>query len=170
MPLSSALILHLVARTPVTAPASVPAANAAAVANTALYPWTIKAAATEAPSVTEPSAVMSGMLKMRKLTYTPSASSARINPSVKAPISSVMSGSSSSNRFQRTHPAGAAGQVGLSHALKWTRISHQVQNCIRRGDGKDAGDRGPERQFAARHGSIGKCGRVNVCSSLESRL
>src|SRR6266699_1920456 len=162
MPLSSGLILHLVASTPVMAPATEPANAAAAVAIRALCPWTIKAAATEAPSVTDPSAVISGILKMRKLTYTPSASSARINPSVKAPINSVMSGSSSCDRVQRTHPAGAASQVGFSHALKAARIRHQVQDGIGRGYGKGIGNRAREGQFPARHRPIGKCCGVNM--------
>ena len=50
----------------------------------------MSAAATAAPSVNEPSAVMSGKAKIRKLMNTPSASSARISPMVQEPMSSVM--------------------------------------------------------------------------------
>ncbi len=53
-------------------------------------PATINAAATAPPSVIEPSAVMSGKSKILKLMNTPSASSDRMRPMVKAPISSSM--------------------------------------------------------------------------------
>ena len=67
MPLSSPLILNLVCNTPVIAPAAMPAANPANVASHGDHRCMSKTAVTDAPSVIEPSAVMSGKLKMRKL-------------------------------------------------------------------------------------------------------
>ena len=52
-----------------------PAAPATVASAASCTPRPCSAAATDAPSVTEPSAVISGMLKIRKLTYTPNASS-----------------------------------------------------------------------------------------------
>jgi len=94
MPDSRPLILNLAASIPVTEPAINPAANPALVARTGLVPLTISAAATAAPSVLEPSAVISGKSKMRKLMNTPNARSERIKPMVKAPMSKLMQSSS----------------------------------------------------------------------------
>src|SRR5437764_482580 len=162
MPLSSALIRHLVARIPVMAPAMAPATAAAAVAMKALCPATIRAAATEAPRVTEPSAVMSGILKIRKLTYTPSASRARMNPSVTAPIRRVMVASSSCYRFQGSDPATAACQVGFAYPFEGTGIRHQVQKGAGTGRGQKVGHRSGEWQLSAGHRTVRKYRRVNV--------
>ena len=90
MPASSPLIRNRVCSTPVVAPASAPAANDAAVAAAGDRPATISTAVTAPPSVSDPSVVMSGKLKIRKLTKTPKASSDRISPMVNAPINSSM--------------------------------------------------------------------------------
>ena len=61
MPESRLWILNFVCSTPVTVPAIIPPKNPDAVANTGLMPATIIVAAIAAPSVMEPSAVMSAM-------------------------------------------------------------------------------------------------------------
>src|SRR5258708_40124466 len=109
----------------------------------------MSAAATEAPRVTDPSAVMSGMLKIRKLTYTPSATNARISPSVKAPISRVMLSSSLSYRPQWAGPTCAAQQLRFSHAFNGARIRYKMQHGAGCGVCKDAGDSFCEGQLAA---------------------
>jgi hypothetical protein len=83
-------MLKRVWRPPVKPPAKAPASVAAAVAVQGEYPRAIMAAATAAPNVNEPSAVISGNEKIRKLMNTPSARIARIRPIVQAPMSSVM--------------------------------------------------------------------------------
>ena len=60
MPESNALILKRVCSTPVIKPATAPATAAAKVAYKGLWPVTSSAAATAAPKVMEPSAVISG--------------------------------------------------------------------------------------------------------------
>src|SRR5260221_194498 len=74
---------------PVNDPAINPATNPAALASKGLMPDTSITAATDAPNVIDPSAVMSGKWKMRKLINTPSASRDKINPMVIAPIRRV---------------------------------------------------------------------------------
>src|SRR5208283_182067 len=64
IPESKEFILKRVCRVPVQVPASMPAPNAASEASGGLTPWTSSVAATEAPRVMEPSAVMSGKAKM----------------------------------------------------------------------------------------------------------
>ena len=90
MPDSSRLMPNRVWISPVVAPAAAPASAATAVATIGCVPCTSSTAVTAAPSVIEPSAVMSEYSKMRKLMKTPSASSDRINPTVSAPMRSVM--------------------------------------------------------------------------------
>src|SRR5208283_5851637 len=87
IPESKEFILKRVCRVPVQVPASMPAPNAASEASGGLTPWTSSVAATEAPRVMEPSAVMSGNAKMRKLMNTPSARSERMQPMVKVVVS-----------------------------------------------------------------------------------
>ena len=67
MPLSKLLILNLVCSRPVAMPARTPAPKPASVARAGETWCTSSVAVTAAPSVMEPSAVMSGKLKMRKL-------------------------------------------------------------------------------------------------------
>jgi hypothetical protein len=75
---------------PVAAPAIMPDRNPAIVALRGLKPATSRAAATEAPSVIEPSAVISGKANTRKLRKTPRASRDRMKPIVIEPISRLM--------------------------------------------------------------------------------
>ena len=99
----------------------------------------MSAAATDAPSVTDPSAVISGILKIRKLTYMPNASSARINPSVRAPMSSVMR-----CRHPREmscsapSPAGASHEIGFADTVEGARVGHQMHH--RAGEATPQGD------------------------------
>jgi hypothetical protein len=53
-------------------------------------PLTRRMAARAAPKVIDPSGVMSGKAKIRKLINTPIASNDRIKPIVKAPINNVI--------------------------------------------------------------------------------
>jgi len=84
------LILKRVCRVPVAIPAIAPATNAAAEAIIGCTCATISTATTAPPSVIDPSAVMSGKEKIRKLMKTPSASSDRMSPMVSAPINRSM--------------------------------------------------------------------------------
>jgi hypothetical protein len=77
--------------TPVNVPATNPAAIAAIVAIKGSVPDTISAAATEAPSVTDPSAVISAKLNILKLINIPSDKRASIRPIVIAPNSKDIS-------------------------------------------------------------------------------
>jgi len=61
-------------------------------------------AATAAPKVVDPSAVMSGNSKIRKLMNTPNASRERMKPMVKAPISRLILGSFRGNLGYGSHP------------------------------------------------------------------
>jgi hypothetical protein len=71
-------------------PARRPPQNPAIVATIGLTPITNSVAAMAAPSGKDPSAVMSGKLKMRKLINTPNARKERISPIVRDPMSKVM--------------------------------------------------------------------------------
>ena len=98
---------------PVQAPAIIPAAKPATDASTGLVPCTISVAATDAPRVIDPSAVISGNAKIRKLMKTPRASSERMKPMVKVPMRRLISFERSSNLRRRTDPAGAADELAL---------------------------------------------------------
>jgi hypothetical protein len=67
-----------------------PHTNPAIEAASGLKPLTSSVAATEAPSVIEPSAVISGNAKIRKLMKTPRASRDRMKPIVIEPISRLI--------------------------------------------------------------------------------
>ena len=67
MPLSSPLMRNFALSKPVTVPASTPAKNPAKVARAGGQLRMSSEAVTAAPSVMDPSAVISGKLKMRKL-------------------------------------------------------------------------------------------------------
>ena len=93
------------------------------------YPRTIKAAATAAPSVNDPSAVMSGNAKIRKLMNTPSASSARISPTVQVPMSSVMT-TSSPLRQPGDVPDCPPGKRALASPDDRPRVAQQVEDRL----------------------------------------
>src|SRR5215471_17629785 len=133
MPESRLLILNRVWRTAVAVPASAPAANAASVAAKGFTCATISTAATEPPSVIDPSVVMSGNSKIRKLMKTPNASRARIRPIVSAPMSSSMSGPlAPRRRGDRSQPAGAAHELALAGAGRRAIVVQEVQHAQRR--------------------------------------
>jgi hypothetical protein len=67
-----------------------PPAKANTVATTGLAPATIREAVIAAPNVKDPSAVISGKSKIRKLIKLPKARRARISPMVIDPINSVI--------------------------------------------------------------------------------
>src|SRR5262249_50235803 len=127
--------------TPVVAPARRPPAEPAAVASGADTPWTSSAAAIDAPSVSEPSVVMSGKRKTRKLTKRPRARSARIRPIVSDPSSSVMHRSRAGDPGDGRHPARPAHELALAGPDPLARVAEQVQDALQeraleeRGDG-----------------------------------
>src|SRR5438552_286893 len=122
MPDSSPLILKRVCRMPVAVPASAPAPNAAAVAAAGCTLATSSTPATAPPSVIEPSAVMSGNAKIRKLMKTPNASSDRIRPIVKAPMRR------STLRSDSRDPARAANQFALAGARRAAVVGQEVHD------------------------------------------
>ena len=73
---------------PVTAPAIIPAKKAIRLASNGFTPATIRAAPVAAPNVKDPSAVISGKSKTRKLINIPSANKERIKPMMIDPMSS----------------------------------------------------------------------------------
>jgi hypothetical protein len=79
-------------------------------------PCTSSTAAIAAPRVIEPSVVMSGNLKTRKLMNTPNANSERMRPTVQAPTRSVISDTGRGNRAERADPAGTADEGALAAA------------------------------------------------------
>src|SRR5262245_53136876 len=107
MPDSRPLILKRVWRMAVVAAASIPAPNATPCSTSGCTFAAMRTPATAPPSVIDPSAVMSGNAKMRKLMKTPNASSDRISPMVNAPTTSSMSGN-------RRDPARAAHELALA--------------------------------------------------------
>ncbi len=78
-------ILKRVCKTPVIIPAKNPPKKAISVETQGLNSRTSRIAAMDAPKVMDPSGVISGKPKMRKLMRTPSASNDRIKPNVSAP-------------------------------------------------------------------------------------
>src|ERR1039457_5318537 len=132
MPASRPLILNLVARTPVREPATNPAANAAADAIKGLGPLTISAAATAAPSALDPSAVMSGNSKIRKLMKTPNASRERMRPMVIAPISRLILDSFRRNFGYGSRPERAAQEFAFSRSLDRAVVAEQMQDTLKR--------------------------------------
>jgi hypothetical protein len=90
IPASSRLTLNFIASSPVTTPATAPASAPQSVAITGDHPATSSTADTPAPKVIEPSAVMSGNSKIRKLMYTPNANNDRMNPIVIAPMTKLI--------------------------------------------------------------------------------
>ena len=115
---------------PVQAPASIPAAKAASDASSGLVPCAISVAATAAPSVTDPSAVISGNAKIRKLMNTPRASSERMHPIVNVPISRLICVSLSSDLRRRADPACAADELALLRPGRHAVIGQQVEYAL----------------------------------------
>src|SRR5262245_30854665 len=85
---------------------------------------------TAPPSVIEPSAVMSGNVKIRKLMKTPSASSDRIRPIVNAPMSRSMSGRSLPGAGDRADPARAARELAFAGAGGAAVVVDEVQHAL----------------------------------------
>src|SRR5262245_51816913 len=129
MPASRRFTWKRACRSPVTVPATAPPANAAAVATRGGTSATRSTAAIAAPTVIEPSAVMSGKSKMRKLMNTPIASSERISPIVSAPSSSVMRGSRADYLCDRSEPAGAAREFALAATDGGSVVVQQVEHA-----------------------------------------
>src|SRR5579863_348733 len=134
MPESSGLILKRVNNVPVVAPAIMPATKPASEASNGLTPRTISVAATAAPRVIEPSAVISGKAKMRKLMNTPSASSERMKPMVKVPISRLMcvglSVGLSSDFGRSADPTRASDEFALLRAGGLASVGEQVEHAL----------------------------------------
>src|SRR5436309_7826591 len=133
MPASSPLMRNFVCRMPVVAPAMQPPTKLARLANHGLVPCTSSTAAIAAPSVVEPSAVMSGKRKTRKLMKTPSASSERMRPTLHAPSSSVMSLHLPDRlryRCDRADPASAAGELALTDARALAVVAQEMQHAL----------------------------------------
>ena len=112
------------------APASIPATKPASDASTGLVPCTISVAATAAPRVTDPSTVISGNAKIRKLMNTPSASSERMHPIVNVPISRFISVPCSSNLSHRTDPARASNELALPRSGCFAAVGQQVEYAL----------------------------------------
>src|SRR5262245_3762651 len=122
MPDSRPLILKRVCRMPVVAPAIAPAPNAAAVATSGCTCATSSTPVTAAPSVIDPSAVMSGNAKIRKLMKTPNASSDRMRPIVNAPMSSSM-------LRDLRQPARAADELGFTRTRRAAIVVQQMHHA-----------------------------------------
>src|SRR5690606_36194588 len=129
MPDSTRLIWKRVCNTPVTVPATMPLAKAAPVASSGCTPATSRTATTAAPSVMEPSAVMSGNENSRKLMKAPKASRDRIRPMVSAPSNRSMRSipDSRGGRQQRAGPEGAAHEFALACSQQRALVMQQVQ-------------------------------------------
>src|SRR5271166_6158730 len=162
IPESKEFILKRVCRVPVQVPASMPAPNAASEASGGLTPWTSRVAATEAPRVMEPSAVISGNAKMRKLMNTPSASSERMQPMVKVPIRRLMVGALSLNSRQGADPAGAAHELTLLRAGGLAVVCQQVKNALQIFRFEECGDSGFQVDLALRQGAVGESRSVKM--------
>src|SRR5262245_25715942 len=147
---------------PVVAPASSPPAEPAAVASGAETPSTSSAAAIAAPSVSEPSVVMSGKRKTRKLTKTPSASSARIRPIVSDPSSSVMRRSRAGDPGDGSHPADPAHELALPCPDPLARVAEQVQDALEDRALEERGDALAQLDAAARQRPVGERSGVEV--------
>src|SRR5262245_50235968 len=132
IPASRPLIPNFVWSTPVAAPAMAPVANPASVATDAGAPSTSNTAAVAAPTVIEPSVVMSGNLNTRKLTKTPKASSERMSPTVQAPISSVISSRLGADLGDRRDPTGAAHERALPASHDPAVVVQQVKHALHR--------------------------------------
>src|ERR1700746_370624 len=130
MPESSGLILKRVNSVPVQAPASIPATKPASDANSGLVPCTSSIAATDAPSVTDPSAVISGNAKIRKLMNTPNASNDRMKPIVNVPTRRLICVSLSFLLRHRSDPASTANKLALLCAGGFTGIGQEVQHTL----------------------------------------
>src|SRR5580704_15267768 len=97
-------------------------------------------AATAAPSVIDPSAVISGNAKIRKLMNTPRASSERMHPMVNVPIRRLISDSFSSDPFscdlfsfdlrRRADPARAPDELALLWSRRLAVIGQQVEHAL----------------------------------------
>src|SRR5262245_37315114 len=141
MPARRPWIRKRVWSTPVAAPARSPPPAPASVASGAETPMPSRAAAIEAPSVSDPSVVMSGKRKTRKLTKTPRARRARIRPIVREPRSSVMRRSCGGDPADRGDPADPAPELALAAADPLARVVEQVEHPLQdraleqRGDG-----------------------------------
>ena len=80
IPDKSVGIFPLVYNSPAAKPARQPAPTAAKVARKGLTPWVIKVTATAPPSGKEPSVVISGKFKIRKVIKIPKPRIAQTNP------------------------------------------------------------------------------------------
>ena len=116
MPARRPLILNFVASTPVSEPAMNPAAKLAAEAVKGSTPFTTSAATTAAPSVLDPSAVMSGNSKIRKLINTPNASRERMKPMVIAPIRRLIPDSFRRKLRNTSYPTRPAHEFTLARS------------------------------------------------------
>src|SRR5438876_4792551 len=156
MPASRPLILNLVASAPVTAPARNPPPNAAAVAIPGWTPLTSNAAASAAPSALEPSAVMSGKAKMRKLMKTTSASRERMSPIVRARSAGSSWVPLLHNLRDRPRPAGAPNEFALSSADDGPIVTEQVQDALERLVLEERSRRGFQVDLALLHRTVGE--------------
>src|SRR5262245_34214256 len=148
--------------TPVAAPARSPPPAPAAVAIGAETPPTRSAAAIEAPRVKDPSVVMSGKWKTRKLTNTPSARSARIEPIVSDPSSSVMRGSRPGDPADRGDPTDTSCELALAGSDALARIVEQVEHRLEDRSLEERSHRLAQLEAAAGQRAVRERGRVEM--------
>src|ERR1700690_447138 len=109
-----------------------PAVKPARDASAGLTPRTSSVAATDAPRVIDPSAVMSGKAKIRKLMNTPKASSERMQPIVNVPIRRFMFVAVLSNLVGGADPARASNEFTLLRSRRLAVVSQKVQHSLQR--------------------------------------
>src|SRR5882762_2304612 len=162
MPESSGLILNRVCSVPVQAPASMPAPKAARDAIGGVTPWTSSVAATDAPSVTDPSAVISGKAKIRKLMNTPKASNDRMKPMVNVPTRRLICVPVSFLFRHCPDPTCATDKLALLWPCGFTVIGQEVEHPLQGLGREQRRDCCFQIEVSLLEGAIGKCRGVKV--------
>src|SRR5579862_5886293 len=162
IPESRELILKRVCSNPVQAPANIPAKKPASEASGGLTLCTSRIAATDAPRVIDPSAVMSGNAKIRKLIKTPKASSERISPMVKVPIRRLMPVAFSLDIGDGSDPASAAHKFALMRPGCLAVVRKKVEHALQALSLKQGGGGGFQINLSLLERTIRKCGGVKM--------
>src|SRR4029077_5590470 len=119
----------------------------------------MRVAATDAPSVTDPSAVISGNAKILKLMNTPNASNDRMTPIVNVPPRRFICVPLSFLLRHSTDPASTADKLALLCPGGFTVIGQEVEHTLQGLPLKQGRDRGFQIDVSLLEGPIGKrCG------------
>src|SRR5215470_13036653 len=116
----------------------------------------------------EPSAVISGKAKMRKLMNTPRASRERIQPMVKVPIRRLMVGAPSLHSRECADPAGTPNEFALLRACGLAVVAEQMENTLQIFRFEQRRDSGFQIDLSLLQWAIGKGRGVKMAEGTRS--